>query len=72
MKTGRMKVDANDVKQLVRDVEMIKAILLSHKPFPDPEGELSDWAKRELAESRKPPDSELQSSEEVKQMILSR
>lgn len=67
-----MKVDANDVKQLVRDVDMIKAILLSHKSFPDPEGELSDWAKKELAEARKTPDSELLSSEEVKQMILSR
>lgn len=70
MKTGMMNVDANDVKQLVRNVEMIKAILLSHRSYPDPEGELSDWAKRELAEARKTPDSELLSSEEVKKEFL--
>jgi len=35
----------------------------------DSEGELTDWAKKEWAEARKIPDSELISSEEVKQLI---
>ncbi len=34
--------------------------------------ELSDWAKKELAEARKTPDSELTSHEEVKKRILGR
>ena len=65
-----IKVNADDFKQLWQDVEMMKSILLSKRPYPDPEGELSDWAKKELAEARKIPDSELLSSEEVEQMII--
>ena len=34
--------------------------------------ELSDWAKKELAESRKVPDSELISHENAKRLILGR
>lgn len=65
-----MNVDANDVKKLVRDVEMIKAILLSHKSYPDPEGELSDWAKRELAEARATPKKDYISMEEIEKEFL--
>jgi len=63
METHRIEVDANDLKQLIRDVQLLKNVLLS-------EGELTDWAKEKLAESRKVSDFELLSSEEVKQMIL--
>ncbi|MCK4553035.1 hypothetical protein KAT80_02435 [Candidatus Pacearchaeota archaeon] len=59
------KVDASDLRQLVQDVALIKRILLLNE-----EGEFTEWAKKELAEARKVPDSELLSSEEVKQMIL--
>jgi len=38
----------------------------------DTEGELSDWAKKELAEARKIPDSELISHEDIKKEILNR
>ena len=36
----------------------------------DSEGELTDWVKKELAEARQIPDSELISLEEVERMIL--
>ena len=36
------------------------------------EYEFSDWAKRELAEARKIPDSELISHEEAKKRILAK
>lgn len=70
MATEMIKVDPDEFRELVKNVEFIKAILLSHRPYPDPEGELSDWAKRELEESRASPDSENISHEEVKKMIL--
>ena len=38
----------------------------------DSEGEITDWVKKELAEARKIPDSELISLEEVRRMILNR
>ena len=49
---------------------MIEDFVMCHKPYPDPEGEISVWAKKELAEARKIPVNECLSSEEVKQMIL--
>lgn len=67
-----MNIDVNDFKRLVHDVEMIKSILLCHKPGPDPDGELSDWAKRELEEARKIPDSENITLEEMEQRILAK
>ena len=63
METQKIKVDANDLKQLVQDVQLLKNVLLS-------EGELTNWAKKELAEARKIPDSEMISLKEVEQMIL--
>lgn len=35
----------------------------------DTEGEITDWAKKELKEARDAPDSELISSEDVKKII---
>ncbi len=70
MEVQTVKIDANDLRQLISDVRLMKEILLSVRIYPDYEEELSDWAKNELAEARKIPDSELLSSEEVKQMIF--
>ena len=65
MGTDMIKVDVNDLKQLILEVQLIKNILIS-------EGEFTDWARNELREARNVPDSELLSSEEVKQMILAK
>jgi len=63
MKTQTIKVDANDLRQLISNVELIKNVLLS-------EGELTDWAKKELAEARETPDSEYISMEEIEKEFL--
>ena len=67
-----INVNADYLKQLFADIERMKDFILCHKVGPDPEGELSDWAKNEIEESMKIPISECMSSEEVKQMILKR
>ena len=51
--------------KLAKDVELIKEFVL-------PEGELTDWAKKELEEARKRPHSEYISLEEVKKKILAK
>lgn len=56
-------VRIDDIAQIRQDIELIKNILLS-------EGELTDWAKRELAKARQVPESECVSHEDVKGMIL--
>ena len=63
METNTTNVRSEDLSQLRRDVELIKNILLS-------EGELTEWAKRELAEARQVPESECISHEDSKQIIL--
>ena len=64
MQTGLEEVNKNLVK-LRRDIDLIKNILIS-------EGELSNWAKKELEKARKRPSSEKISHEEVKHRILVR
>ncbi len=51
--------------RLVKDVELIKNIVSE-------EGELTDWAKKELEEARKTPRSEYISHDEVKRRILAK
>lgn len=58
-------ISREELKQLIRDVALIKNILIS-------EGELTDWAKKELEEARKIPDSENTSLEDIEQRILAR
>ena len=65
-----VKVNAEDLTELKRDMEIIKSILLSHRPCPDPEGELSDWAKKELEEARETPLEEYVSMEEIEKEFL--
>lgn len=62
METELKDMNKNLLK-LMEDMQLIKNILLS-------EGELSDYAKKELAEARKVPESELISQEEVMEKIL--
>ena len=70
MEMQTVKVDANDLKKLILDVGLMKEILLSERLHHDSERELTDWAKKELAETRATPDSELISSEEIERMIF--
>ncbi|GEM_PF-6460272 len=48
-------------------VRKMQKLELEHK---DPEGELSEWAKRQLAIARATPDSEYIPHEELKKRIL--
>ncbi len=48
---SKMDYVRKDLAQLKNDVAVIKYVLLS-------EGELTDWAKKELAEARKESESE--------------
>lgn len=55
--------------QLARDVALIKQILMKQKLSKDPEGELSDWAKEELAQARAEPKSSRATLEQVEQRL---
>ena len=50
MEEQTIKINENDIKQLVKDVAVIKSILMNGSH--DSEGELSDWAKDELKRAR--------------------
>ena len=67
-----MVVKTKDFKQLLSDVELIKGILISKHSFCDSEGELSDWAKAELEEARKIPNSKNISLEEIEKSIYAK
>ena len=58
-----LNTNSKDFKQLVNDLALIKNLFMS-------EAELTDWAKKELAEARKISDSENISLEEAKKRIL--
>ena len=61
-------VDEKELRQLIQDVALIKEILSINKR--DPEGELSDWAKKELEKAR---NRKIKiSHEEVKKRLLKR
>ena len=63
METVSLETIHKELHDLKKDIEFLKHIMSE-------EFELSDWAKKELAEARKVPDSELISHEEVKKHIL--
>jgi len=63
MEKGIEGFDPSELKQLIRDVALIKNILIS-------EGELSDLAKNELGEARKTPREEFISMEEIEKEFL--
>lgn len=60
-----------DIEQMKNDLTLIKEILLSRKELDD-EGELTDWAKGELAKARALPDSEYVSLKEIEKRILAK
>lgn len=80
MKAGPVIIDAEKfnqllhdvalIKQHLNDVALIKEILVANQD--DPEGELTDWVKGELAEAREIPDSENISLEELEEQIIAR
>jgi len=63
MKTVTLDVINSNLEKLYNEVELIKNILSE-------EYELSSWAKNELLEARKIPDSKLIGHDEVKKRIL--
>jgi hypothetical protein len=68
MESEIKEINENLLK-LMRDMELIKGLLMSKV---DDEGELSDWAKKEIEEARMTPSSQSISHEEVKKRILKR
>jgi hypothetical protein len=58
-----LNTNSRDFKQLINDVALIKNLLMA-------EGELTNWARKELDEARKLPDSENISLEKAKTRIL--
>ena len=54
-----------DMEKIKRDVELIKNILMS-------EGELTDWAKKELKNARNEPESRYISHENLRKRIFSK
>ena len=67
MTSKMIKVNAGDFKKLTRDVEAIKTYLL---PLRDDEGELTDWAKKELARARATPLEDHISMERIEEEFL--
>jgi len=67
---NEMQYIMQDLTKLRRDIEIIKNLLVSQGKIEDDEGELTDWAKNELDEARRTPESEYVSLEQVKKRIL--
>lgn len=63
-------VGTKDIKKLMEDVALIKQVLSINKK--DPEGELTDWAKKQLKIARQTPESEYISHEEIRKRILAK
>lgn len=68
-----IRVNAEDLKHLIKEVSQIKEMLIAEKERKESEEvELTDWAKKELEESRKRSESESISLEDSKKKILSK
>lgn len=63
MEANFTNVKIEDLNQLKNDIELIKNLLLS-------EGELTDWAKNELATARETADSVFISMEDIENEFL--
>jgi uncharacterized protein YPO0396 len=57
-----LKKSINEIKMTINDLQIIKTFLYQQQ-CADPEGELTDWAKNELAEARNIPDPKMISLE---------
>ena len=62
-----VKVDAGALNQLFNDVALIKEVLIARGS--EPEGEVTEWAERELTKARKIPRSKNISLDELEKMI---
>ena len=67
---NEMQYIMQDLTKLRRDIEIIKNLLISQRKIEEDEGELTEWAEKELEEARKTPESKYISLEEVKKRIL--
>ena len=65
---GNVNVKSEDLQKLIKDVELIKNILLEKTD----EIELSDWAKKAIKEARNTPKEKYISHNEVKKKILAK
>ena len=72
METITLETIHKEIKELIADIEEIKCFLYSLRYYHDPEGELSDWAKKELEEARKTPRNKSISMDDVEKMILNK
>jgi len=72
MAQDTIRINNSDFKRVMADIELIKHMLLAKNCPADSEGELSDWARKELAEARNTPDSENISLEEMEKLILAK
>jgi len=64
------KTETNKLKKIQQDLDLIKEILFYNKNIKDPEGELSDWAKKELMEARETSEDEYVDSEDIEKEFL--
>lgn len=68
-----VSIRTEDLRRLIKDVAEIKEILIAEKEEKEiKEVELTDWAKNELKEARKRPESEYVSLDDIKKRILSK
>ncbi len=70
MEVNYNRARGDEIKQLIRDVALIKEILFFNKLIKDPEGDLSEWARSELENSRKSSGTDYISIENLKKKIL--
>ena len=70
METSTRSINPEDIKKLMEDVALIKKALAISKK--DPDGSLTNWAKKQLKIARKTPLSQYTSHEEVKKRIFSK
>lgn len=72
METEIKNISPEELKQLIQDVAVLKEVIFYNKNLQDPEGELSDWAKKQLKKARETPESEYVSLDDAKKRTLGR
>ena len=70
METATKGINPEDIKRLMEDVALIKKALYINKK--DPEGSLTEWAKKQLKKARETSPLQYISHEEVKKRIFSK
>ncbi len=68
-----VKVNAGDLKKLIKEVEQIREMLIAEREQRKmEEAELTEWAENELKTARETPEGEYISHEEVKKKVLAK